>query len=111
MRAEAEPAVERLIPLATSGQEARRNMLDWLRIEFGVGKPGQKLEDFASLDADSFVEEVRKRRPRSAGRLTPAAHRDLRAGYEEMARSVREARGEPPNWSDGSLSSLIRHTG
>ncbi len=57
-------------------------------------KPGQKLEDFAALDADAFVEEVRKRRPKSEGRLTPAAFRDLRSGYTEMATPVREERAE-----------------
>src|SRR5215211_4715821 len=94
IRAEAEPAVERLISIAKSGHEARRDVLDWLRTEFGVEKPGQNLEDFAALDADTFVEEVRKRRPRSEGRLTPAALRDLRSGYTEMAVSVREDRAE-----------------
>ncbi|MDQ3913649.1 MAG: Eco57I restriction-modification methylase domain-containing protein, partial [Actinomycetota bacterium] len=94
IRAEAEPAVERLISLTKSGQEARREMLDWLRTEFGVEKLGQKLEDFASLDADAFVEEVRKRRPKSEGRLTPAALRDLRSGYTEMATPAREDRAE-----------------
>ena len=57
-------------------------------------KPGQKLEDFASLAGDAFVEEVRKRRPKSEGRLTPAALKDLRAGYEEQATPVREDRAE-----------------
>jgi hypothetical protein len=33
-----------------------------VRVEFGVDKPGQKPGDFASLDADDFAEEVRKRR-------------------------------------------------
>ena len=94
IRAEAAPAVERLISLANSDQDARREILDWLRTEFGVEKPGQKLEDFATLDADTFVEEVRKRRPRSAGRLSPAALRDLRSGYTEMTVPVREDRAE-----------------
>ncbi len=57
-------------------------------------KPGQKLEDFAALDVDAFVEEVRKRRPKGEGRLTPGALRDLRFGYEEQATPVREARVE-----------------
>nr|MDP9488562.1 hypothetical protein [Actinomycetota bacterium] len=50
--------------------------------------------DFAALDVDAFVEEVRKRRPKGAGRLTPGALRDLKAGYEEQATPVREARVE-----------------
>ncbi|MDQ4064151.1 MAG: class I SAM-dependent DNA methyltransferase, partial [Actinomycetota bacterium] len=93
-RGEAEGAVGRLVEITRTGQEARRDTLDWLRVEFGVEKPGQKLEDFAALDADVFVEEVRKRRPKSEGRLTPAALKDLRAGYTEMATPVRRSRIE-----------------
>ena len=40
------------------------------------------------------MEEVRKRRPKCEGRLTPAALKDLRAGYTEMATPVRECRIE-----------------
>jgi hypothetical protein len=40
------------------------------------------------------VEEVRKRRPKSEGRLTPVALRDLRSGYTGMATPVREERAE-----------------
>jgi hypothetical protein len=51
-----------------------------LRVEFGVDKPGQKLGDFASLDADDFVEEVSKRRPKGMGPFTPATLKALRSG-------------------------------
>jgi hypothetical protein len=70
-------------------------LLYWLRTEFGVEKPGQKLEAFDaldSLDGEGFVEEARKRRPRSEGRLTRAALRSLRSGYAEVATPVREDR-------------------
>ncbi|HEY3230169.1 MAG TPA: hypothetical protein VGJ87_13185, partial [Roseiflexaceae bacterium] len=93
-RAEVEPAVERLIAITRANQESRRDTLDWLRTEFGIDTPGQKLEDFAALDADAFVEEVRKRRPKTAGRLTPAALKDLRAGYVEQAAPVQQRRVE-----------------
>jgi hypothetical protein len=94
VRVEAEEAVGRLISFARSGQEARRDTLDWLRVEFGVEKPGQKLEDFATLGPDAFVDEVRKRRPKGEGRLTPGALRDLKGGYAEMAGPVRQERSE-----------------
>jgi hypothetical protein len=94
VRSEVETAVGRLVEITRSGQEARRTALDWLRVEFGVEKPGQKLEGFAALETDAFVEEVRKRRPKSAGRLTPAALKELRAGYEEQANPVRADRAE-----------------
>ena len=105
-RAEAEEAVLRLISLTRAEQATRRDTLDWLRVEFGVEKPGQKLEDFASLDADAFVEEVRKRRPKSEGRLTPGALRDLRNGYEEQAVPVREGRTESASL-ERRLSDLV----
>jgi hypothetical protein len=37
---------------------------------------------------------VRKRRPKTAGRLTPAALKDLRASYAEQATPVRERQAE-----------------
>src|SRR5215210_4347489 len=105
VRGEAEEAVSRLISLARSGQEARRDTLDWLRVEFGVEKPGQKLEDFAALGPDAFVEDVRKRRPKGEGRLTPGALRDLKSGYAEMAGPVQRARTEAAGLERG-LSDL-----
>ncbi len=40
------------------------------------------------------MEEVRKRRPRSANHLTPTALKALRAGYAEIATPVRKGRAE-----------------
>jgi len=105
---EAEVAAGRLVSLATSGQEAQRDTLDWLRVEFGVEKPGQKLADFASLDADEFVEEVRKRRPNGMGPLAPAMLKALRSGYSEMATPVHEKRTEAANL-EGRLSDLVNN--
>jgi hypothetical protein len=106
VRGEAEEAVERLISLTRSGQEARHDTLDWLRVEFGVEKPGQKLGDFATLGPDAFVEDVRKRRPKGEGRLTPGALRDLKNGYAEMAGPVRQARVEAAGL-ERKLSDLV----
>jgi hypothetical protein len=94
IRAEVEPAVERLIAITRADQAARRAMLDWLRTEMGVGKPGQRLEEFAALEADAFVEEVRKRRPGAAGAFTPATLQHLRSAYAEQAPPVRARRAE-----------------
>jgi len=94
IRAEVEPAVERLIAITRANQEARRDTLDWLRTEFAVETPGQKLEAFAALDEAAFVEEVRKRRSKSAGKLTPAALRALRDGYAEQATPVQQRQAE-----------------
>jgi hypothetical protein len=93
-RAEVEPAVSRLITITQANHEARRDTLDWLRSEFGVEQAGQKLADFASLNTDEFLAEVKKRRPRSAGTLTPAGLKALRAGYVEQATPVQQRAGE-----------------
>ena len=95
-----------MISFARSEQEARRDTLDWLRVEFGVEKPGQKLEDFATLGPDTFVDEVRKRRPKGEGRLTPGDLRDLKSGYAEMSGPVREARIEAADL-ERKLSDLV----
>jgi len=106
MRLEAEESVRRLISLTATEREALRDTLDWLRVEFGVERPGQKLEAFASLDTDAFIEEVRKRRPKGEGRLTPASLRDLRSGYEEGAAPIRETRVEASKL-ESRLSDLV----
>ena len=74
--------------------ETRRNTLNWLRTEFAIETPGQKLEAFAALDEAAFVEEVRKRRPKAAGKLTPGALRALREGYAEQATPVQQRQAE-----------------
>jgi hypothetical protein len=93
-------------PYPQADQETRRDTLDWLRLEFGVEKPGQKLQDFAGLGPDAFVEEVRKRRPKDEGRLTPGSLRDLRSGYAEMAEPVKQARTEAASL-ERKLSDLV----
>jgi len=93
-RAEVEPAVERLIAITRANQAARRDTLDWLRTEFGVEAAGQRLESFAALDEAAFIEEVRKRRPKSAGKLSPAVLRALRDGYAEQATPVQQRQAE-----------------
>jgi hypothetical protein len=89
-RAEVEPAVQRLITITQADQQARRDTIDWLRTEFGIETPGQKLEAFSTLDEQAFIEEVRKRRAKSLGKLTPAGLRALRDGYSEQARPIQE---------------------
>jgi uncharacterized membrane protein YidH (DUF202 family) len=47
--------VARLVAITRADQQARRTLLDWLRTEFAVASPGQRLEAFATLDSDAFV--------------------------------------------------------
>ena len=88
-RTEAESAVTRLIALTQERRMATHDLLEWLRVEFAVESPGQRLAAFATLNDDTFVEEVRNRRPRAAGRLSPAALRDLRETFTQSAPQLR----------------------
>jgi len=45
-------------------------------------------------EADAFVEEVRKRRPKAAGALTPATLKALKSGYAEQAMPLRRRYAE-----------------
>lgn len=104
--AEAEPAVARLVAIAQGNQEARRDTLDWLRTEFAVESSGQRLTKLRALSEVAFVDEVRKRRPRSAGTLTPAGLKTLRAGYAEQATPL-QARAAEAQALERRLAALI----
>ena len=94
IRAEAEQAVARLIEISLASHRVQQLVLDWLCIEFEVQEPGARLEDFAALDIHAFIEEVRKRRAKAAGKLTPAALKALQNGYAEQIVPVQQYRAE-----------------
>lgn len=62
-------------------------------MEFGVEKPGQKLEDFATLTADEFAAEVKKRMPKGKP-LSPAGLSHLRGEYANYAPPMQARRAE-----------------
>ena len=93
MRAVVQVSAERLVGLTGARQSSTRELLDWLRIEFGIEKPGQKLTDFSGMDSDDFVSEVRKRMPKGT-RLSPAVLAEIRSTFDEYAVPMRERRGE-----------------
>lgn len=66
-------------------------VLDVLRMEFDVESPGNLLLDFAALDSDAFVREVKKRRPKGAV-LSPAGLRALRELHALQASPIHSAR-------------------
>ena len=57
--------VEKLAVIADQQHSTRRSVLDWLRVEYEVEKPSQKLQDPIALDSDAFVAEVKKLRGKS----------------------------------------------
>lgn len=94
IRAEAEQAVARLIKITQANQEALKTLLDWLRVEFNIQKPGKLLTHSVEFDLQAFLNEVRERRPRTLGKLTPAALRALQTGYIEQLIPAQQRRAE-----------------
>lgn len=78
----AQGLVAALVQSVSANQRARRGMLDALRIEYGVERPGEALGDFHCLDADAFVREIAKRRGKAAPKLRPADLTELRGLHE-----------------------------
>jgi methylase of polypeptide subunit release factors len=77
-----ETAVHRLIELTSISQAGRRDVLDWLKVEFEIEKPTQRLVNLASLDAESFTTEVKKIRGKNSS-LSVAAVKRLRETHAE----------------------------
>jgi len=94
IRAEVVQSVARVIEITRINYEARQLVLDWLRAEFEVQEPGTRFENLAELDVYAFADEVRKRRPKTAGKLTPAALKDLQNGYAEQIAPIQQYRIE-----------------
>ena len=64
IREQVEPKVSRLIQLTKSNQQNYRDVLEWMSSRFKIKKLGQKLERFADLSQEEFLDEVRRRIPK-----------------------------------------------
>lgn len=82
---------------------SRASVIDWLRVEHGLEKPGNKLSDATSLTSDEFVEEVRKRRGRKRA-LSVAGLKGLR---DEYARTIVPAQAKDDDHLSGSVEEEI----
>lgn len=82
IRAAAETVVRRLIDITATQQQTQRTVLDWLRMEYAIEKPSQKLQSLTDLDSDAFVAEVKKLRGKKQP-LTAASLAALRAEYTQ----------------------------
>jgi type I restriction-modification system DNA methylase subunit len=102
----AERMVPRLIAITKDNNDTRAAVLDSLRMQYDVEAPGQRLEDFASLDADAFIAEVLKRRRKSATKLKAAALKSLREMYDEEALPIQARRREAKEL-ERALSELV----
>jgi len=94
IRPEAEEHVAALIELTRANQGDQRDLLDWLKQVQSIDKPGLKLQEAAVLDFDSFMAEVKKRRPKAAGNLSVSDVKELRAAYEETVPAMHRRSAE-----------------
>jgi hypothetical protein len=84
----AEKAVRRLIEITSHQQQNRRTLLDWLRVEYAIEKPSNKLLAVAELDPDAWVGEVKRIR----GKKLPLSAAGVHGLREEYTRSIEPAR-------------------
>ena len=83
-----EEFVTRLIDLTASQQELKRDLLDWLKVEFDIAEPNTKLQNPIGLSSDDFVHEVKKVRGKSKDLSNP----QLKTLRDEYARVIDPAR-------------------
>ena len=83
-------------------------MVNWLRAEFDIDKPTQRLATIATLDVDAFVGEVRKVRSRK--KPTSAAQvQALRREHAETIETVRAGAAEAAQ-IERALADLVHAT-
>ncbi len=88
IRQASEAAVRRLIEIQSSQQQTKYTILDWLRVEYAIEKPTNKLQNLTALDSDSFIAEVRNIR----GKKLPLNAAGLQALRQEYTNTIEPAR-------------------
>ena len=87
-RVASEKIVSRLTEVAESHQKTHATILDWLRVEYAIEKPSNKLQNLTDLDSDGFIAEVKHIR----GKKLPLTAAGLQALREEYTRTIDPAR-------------------
>jgi hypothetical protein len=85
--------VQKLIAHTQFTSASTSEILDWLRLEFGISKFGRALGDLGSLDSDGFAAAVRGALPRKR-KLTAADIAELKREHAKTIEPVRKARAE-----------------
>jgi hypothetical protein len=75
--------VESLVATTRSIQQQRAAVLDVLRMQHGIEKPGNALGELTSIDSDTFTAEVLKRRPKDRGALSATAQAQIRRLHQD----------------------------
>ena len=100
-----EEIVDTLLNIIQINQQNYSQVIDWLKIERSVHQLGQKLENFAGLDCDQFLEEVRNRQPKGAS-FSPKVMKQLREVYNEYAPAI-QSRQTQALILENQLSDLV----
>lgn len=87
-RRKADEVVRQLIEIEARQQQTQRTLLDWLRVEYAIEKPNNKLQAVTELDSDTLVTEVKRIRGKKLP-LTAAGVQGLR---DEYTRTIEPAR-------------------
>ena len=82
------PCAPHPIQLTSRQQQTQRALLDWVRVEYEIGKPSSKLLSAADLDSDSWVAGVKRIR----GKKRPLTAAGLHALREEYVRTIAPTR-------------------
>jgi len=80
-------------------------LLDWLRVEYGIEKPSNKLLALTDLDSETWVSEVKRIR----GKKQPLTAAGLQALRDEYTRTIAPARALAAEAStlERTLSDLV----
>jgi hypothetical protein len=81
-------SVRPLIELTSRQQQTQRTLLDWLRVEYAIEKPSNKLLAVTDLDSDTWVAEVKRIR----GKKLPLTAAGVHALRDEYTRTIEPAR-------------------
>jgi hypothetical protein len=86
--------IQQVSRLTHQSQLSRAGILDVLRMEYEVEKPGQALAEFELLDGDTFVREVKKRRGQKSKPLSPSSLKALRELYDSEVPALLQKRAQ-----------------
>ncbi len=104
IRSSVNPCVEEILQITDRRLRAEEDLTYWLIHEFGLRKPGPRLQSPSALSESDFIDEVRTRRGKRA--MGPTDLRRIRNAYLETVGPVRADRIRGQDL-EGRLSDLI----
>jgi hypothetical protein len=97
------PCARHPIELTSRQQQTQRTLLDWLRVEYEIAKPSNRLLAVTELDSDTWVGEVKRIR----GKKLPLTAARVHALSAEYTRSIEPALAAETLKLERTLSDLV----